>query len=178
MRFIKLDRDTKLEELAAIAYAAPGPGSGDAVKRAGAALLNANPRLAGLTVVPRGTSVVVPELAGLSVSPKAESPATVGAELLDDVRAALKPAFDHLRDAAKRDAEEAAKALKLLGSASFKKLVQEQAATAAARVAEAEKALRERQKDRERLLKTLPAVLATAGKDLDELKRRLRAKPI
>jgi len=178
MRVIKLDRDTKLEDLVATAYAAPGPGSGDVVRRAGAALLSANPRLAGLAVVPNGTSLVVPAVTGLTVNPRAEAPATAGGELVDGVRARLKPAFDHLRDAAKRDAEEAASTLKLLGSASFKKMVQEQVAAAAPRVTEAVKVLKERQKDRERLLKVLPAVLATVRKDLDELDRLRRAHPV
>ncbi len=178
MRVIKLDRDTKLEDLVTTAYAAAGPGSGDAERRAGAALLAANPRLAGVAVVPKGTSLLVPQVPGLAASARVAAPATAAGEQLEDVGAKLKPALDHLRDATKRDAEEAAKTLKLLGSASFKKMVQEQAAAAVPRIAEAEKVLKERQKERDRLLKLLPAVLDTVRKDLGELERRRRAHPV
>jgi hypothetical protein len=156
----------------AAAYTTTGA-PGETERRAGAALLAANPRLAGVAVVPKGTSVLVPSVTGLAPSARAEVPATVEGEHLDDVDARLKPAFDRLRNAVKRDADETAKTLKLVGSAAFKKLVQEEAATAApARLAEAEKVLKERQKERERLLKILPALLDTARKDLAELKGR------
>jgi hypothetical protein len=178
MRVIKLDRDTRLEELVATAYAAAGPASGDAERRAGAALLAANPRLAGVAVVPRGTSLLVPEVSGLAPGARVAAPATATGEQLEEVGARLKPALDHVREAAKREAEEAAKTLKLLASASFKKLVEEQAPAAAARLAEAEKVLKERQKERDRLMKLLPAVLDTARKDLAELERRRKAHPV
>jgi hypothetical protein len=178
MRVIKLDRDTKLEDLASIAYAVAGPASGDVERRAGAALLAANPRLAGVTVVPRGTALLVPQVSGLAAGARTAAPATAAGEQLEEVSAKLKPALDHVRDAAKREAEETAKTLKLLGSAAFKKMVQEQAPAAASRLADTEKILKERQKERDRLLKLLPAVLDTARKDLAELERRRQAHPV
>jgi hypothetical protein len=178
MRVIKLERDTKLDDLVAAAYTTTGPAAGAAERRASAALLASNPGLAGVAVVPKGTAVLVPSVPGLAPSARAAAPATVVGEQLDDAGARLKPALDRLREAVKRDADETARTLKLVGSAAFKKMVQEQAATAApARLAEAEKVLKERQKERERLLKLVPALLDTARKDLTELQRRESARP-
>jgi len=176
MRFVKLDRDTRPEDLVAAVYAAPAAGSGETLVRAAAALRQANPALSSLRTVPKGTIVAVPSVPGLVAGPKAEPAAKGGGDLIDAARQAVKAARDHLRDAVNRDADDFGKSLKLVRSAAFKKLVQDKAPTAAKRVAEAEKTMNDRLKEGEALAKRLPAVLQTLGKDLDDLEKRLQSR--
>ena len=127
MRYIKLDASAKPDELTALAYRVKAATPDSTLAAAKAALLLANPGLKGKRTIPKGTVLLVPDVG--KVPPASESePVAVP---LEDRGLLTERQIEKLAEqaaaataAAKQRAVQTAKVLK---SAQFRKLVEEQA---------------------------------------------------
>jgi hypothetical protein len=173
MQFMTLERDLKVSTVAARAYDLEGARAGDARKRAEAALLQANPHVADLSVIPKGTTLVVPDVTGLARnrdSARADAP---DLPLVAELRRGLDELSDQLMAAAKQDLERVAETQRNLKSRELKALLPKQAPQAQELVTAMEAGLKDQATAGEMALKELEQGRARLGADLEELQKRL-----
>lgn len=93
MQFAVSKGEASVAELAARLFDIKGQGAAETMRRTEAALLAANPHLAGLKKIPAGTIVMIPDLPG---SPAVRAPqiAGISPELGDQVKIAVKVSTD------------------------------------------------------------------------------------
>ena len=119
MKFAVSKGETSLTDLTSRLFDIKGQGSAATAKRSEAALLAANPQLADLSRVPAGTLIVIPDLPD-SPPVKAAQTAGIGAELGDQLKAALKELSDAIGRSAESDDQAVAATNELLKNRELK----------------------------------------------------------
>jgi len=173
MQIVTLDKDAKVSAVVTRSYKIEGPGSVAARKRAEAALLQANPHIAGLETVPKGTVVVVPEVPGLARAREAGPADEAAMSLVAELRRGLDDLAETAIGAAKRDLEAAAETQKHLKSRELKTLVGRQAPQASDLLGEIDAGLKDQMREGEALLKSLDQARGQLANELEELEKRL-----
>lgn len=173
MQFMTLERDLKLATVAARAYDLDGADSTDARKRAEAALLQANPHVADLSVIPKGTTLVVPDVAGVGRNREAARASAPDLPLVAELRRGLGELRDQLAMSAKQDLEAIGETQKNLKARELKTLLARQAPHAQDLLTAIEAGLKEQAAASEAVLKDLDQGGARLAADLDELEKRL-----
>lgn len=171
MRIVTLEKSAKMSAIVTQSYRIEGAGSVAARKQAEAALLQANPHLAGLSSVPAGTVVLVPEVPGLARLAEATPADEAAAALAGVLRHGLDEIGDQVTGAAKRDVEAVAESQRLLKLRELRALVANQAPQANELLATLEADLKEQAKEGERLLKTINQTQTRLSADLAELEK-------
>jgi hypothetical protein len=114
MKFVTIKTETSLPELSREVFEIKGTKTAAASKSSQAALREANPHIAHLTKVPKGTLVIVPDVPGLKTSP-AQSPGEVNAEMvkrLERVLAAARTVIEQSAAAQVQNADATASLVK------------------------------------------------------------------
>lgn len=127
IRYIKLDASAKPDDLTALAYRIKAATPDTTLNAAKAALLLANPGLKGRKTIPKGTVVLVPDVG--TVPPASDSERV--AVPLEDRGLFTEKQIEKLAEQAAAAAaaakERAAQTAKILRSAQFRRLIEEQA---------------------------------------------------
>ena len=173
MQFMTLERDLKLATVATRAYDLEGAESADARKRAEAALLQANPHVADLSVIPKGTTLVVPDLAGVARNREAARANAPDLPLVAELRRGLDELIDQLAASAKQDLEAIGETQKHLKARELKALLARQAPQAQDLLTAMEAGLKDQATASESVLKDLDQGRARLAADLEELQKRL-----
>jgi hypothetical protein len=122
VKIITVSAEQDIGALARHLFAAPASRATRVSEADMEALVDANPHLAGLTTVPAGTPILIPDRPGLAAG--AAGPAWAGT--LDDIRAQAQEALAHARSVFEQAGEDAAReakeSLEVLRSREFKAL--------------------------------------------------------
>ena len=173
IQMIKLKGETRLADLVARAYRIEGPDADVQRQRAEAVLLRANPQLANLKALPRGTAILVPADIGLEPGKDVELFGEIGKGLLDELGRSLDLLEKDLAANAELDVQEAQQTAGIVKSRPFKTALDQQqpavAETAAAAAANAKDQAARGQK----LAADISKVFAQVRKDLKALEERL-----
>jgi hypothetical protein len=173
MQFMTLERDLKPATVAARAYDLEGAGSPDARRRAEAALLQANPHVADLSVIPKGTTLVVPDVTGVEHNREAARASAPDLPLVAELRHGLDELKDQLAASAKQDLEAIGETQKHLKARELKALLARQAPQAQDLLTAMEAGLKDQAAADEAVLKDLERGSARLAADLEELQKRL-----
>ena len=119
MKFAVSKGETSLTDLTSRLFDIKGQGAAATAKRSEAALLAANPQLADLSRVPAGTLIVIPELPD-NPPVKTAQTAGIGAEVGDQLTAALKELSEAIGRSAESDDQAVAATNELLKNRELK----------------------------------------------------------
>jgi hypothetical protein len=124
MKFITTKTETSLADLTRQAFDLKGSKSSAELKRAQAALRQANPQLGDLAKLPAGTLVIVPEVPGVRTAPL---PSLTGPspDVIAQLELVLAGAKNVLRQAAASQAQESDTSLSLAKNRALAKLVKQ-----------------------------------------------------
>ena len=170
---IKLKGEKRLAALVARAFRIEGPDADVRTQRAEAALLRANPHLANLAALPRGTAILVPTDIGLEVGNDLESFDEIGKDLLDDLGRSLDLLERDLVANAGREVEEAQQTATIVKSRAFKAAFAQQPPAAVERAEEATANAKDQAARGKKLAADIGKAFAQLGKDLKGLDKRL-----
>lgn len=123
MKIVTVATETNLADLTRRVFAITGAKNAAAAKEAEAALLEANPLLRGMTRVPAGTLLVVPDVPGVSTA--APPTALVNPAVLAQLKQALAAATTMLEQTAASETQAAQATLALTKSREVKSLAKE-----------------------------------------------------
>jgi hypothetical protein len=172
MRSIAFAGEKKLADLAARAYEID-PARQAEVKRATAALLRANPQLAKLASVRRGTPILVPALSGVSITPEVKAIGEVSDALLKELQAGLTEAARRLNAGTKQEIEAAQETVRLAKARELTELIDRLAPGAKPQLAATAAAAQKEAKALEATLEQADAAFAQLKDDLADLQKRL-----
>lgn len=123
MRFIRYNREADLSALARRAYRFDRGVAPEALRRAEAALVRANPHLSDLRTVPRGSIVVIPKVEGLRTGERTLSGGEVAEGLLRQVAQATDSLGETLDGAAMTVIGQADETARIAESEAFRKAI-------------------------------------------------------
>jgi hypothetical protein len=173
IQMIKLEGETRLAALVARAYRIRGRDADAQRQRAEAALLRANPQLADLTALPRGTAIVVPADIGLEPGKDLESFGAIGKGLIDELGRSLDLLGKDLVAGAGREAQEAQQTTSIVKSRAFTTALGQPPRAVTDTVAAAAANAKDQAARAQKLAADLDKALAQARKDLKALEGRL-----
>jgi hypothetical protein len=172
MKYLKLDANAKLDDLAAIAYRLKERTPASVREQAITALLAANPRLASGSKVPKDTVVVIPEVAGLKPDAKAATPSSLAAVPFTMTARDAKSLIEHLRKQAATHAEQQQEAIEALKSREARTELKALGDPAAELIKTATAAVKARSKQDAVRIERKEKALQRMLTDLDDLRAR------
>ena len=174
MKVLKLNAETRVAELAAQAFKLRANASARTKQSATAALLKANPHLADLTAVPKGTTLVVPDVAGLEVAKGAEPTGKPGTDLLDDLTKDITAARQAIAAAMQKSHQQTQETLRLARSQELQVLLKREHPAVSAILPEIEAEAKNQAEKQKTQLEKIERAFDEVRKDLKTLTQRLR----
>lgn len=172
MRYIKLDANTKLEDMVSIAYRLKDRTPAAVTALARDALLTANPLLKKARTIGKDTVLVVPDVPGVSVSNDAVVPKRFPDTMIDDTRRNAAKLIKRLRAAAESETAVLAAVTELLRGKDAKGAVAELGDDGAALIKEATNSARKRIKESAARAERTQQAVQHMLEDMAEMQKR------
>ena len=164
-----LGRERSIATLARRIYQIEGTGTNEMLRRAQAALLAKNPRLATASGFRSGDKIVVPAVAGLRMTKEVTTSAAKGEGLNKETSLRLQALGSRVEDDFRRGSDQRQETLKLLGDRAFVKEARAALPKSSKHIAEANDRLKREEEEAKEVHDRLQNVVSSALEGIEKL---------